>query len=112
MQRKVVARYGTVRERVGIMLGASASRSSGVDRPRVRRRGPDGARIDAAIDSHRRAATRAQRTVALSFSPARSWPASPTPLVVWVGVWLGVNGEITVGRLLAFLFLVTCSSDR
>jgi hypothetical protein len=87
------------------VVGASTVRAYGVE-------GRTGARIDAAIDSHRRAATRAQRTVALSFSSGEIMAGTANALVVVVGVWLGVNGEITVGRLLAFLFLVTCSSDR
>jgi putative ABC transport system ATP-binding protein len=107
MQRKVSLAYGTVRERVGIMLGAVSESVVGASTVRAYGvEGRTGARIDAAIDSHRRAATRAQRTVALSFSSGEIMAGTANALVVVVGVWLGVNGEITVGRLLAFLFLV------
>ena len=106
-QRKVSAAYGLVRERVGLMLGAISE--SVVGASTVRAYGVEartGGRIDAAIDEHRSAATRAQRVVALSYSSGELVSGTANAAVVVAGVWLGVGGDITVGQLLAFLFLV------
>ncbi|HEX2362991.1 MAG TPA: ABC transporter ATP-binding protein, partial [Jiangellaceae bacterium] len=64
-------------------------------------------RIDAAVDRHRLAATRAQKLVAMSFSTGEVIAGIANATVVVVGVLLGLAGEITLGGLLAFLFLVT-----
>src|SRR5215210_3714964 len=77
-QRRVSAAYGQVRERVG-----------------------------GAIERHRSAATRAQALVALTFSTGEVVAGVANSLVVAVGVLLGIDGELTLGELLAFLFLVT-----
>ena len=106
-QRKVSAAYGVVRERVGLMLGAISE--SVVGAPTVRAYGVEArtaGRIDVAIDQHRRAATRAQRVVALSYSSGELVSGTANAAVVVAGVWLSVRGEISVGELLAFLFLV------
>jgi putative ABC transport system ATP-binding protein len=107
-QRRVAAAYGRVRERVGAMLGAVSE--SVVGASTVRAYGVEhrtATRIDTAIDRHRHAATRAQRTVALTFSTGEIVAGLANALVIVVGVQLGVDGDITVGRLLAFIFLVT-----
>ncbi|MDP9416455.1 MAG: ABC transporter ATP-binding protein/permease [Actinomycetota bacterium] len=108
LQRRVGAAYGVVRERVGALLaavgesvvGAAVIRAYGVEDRTAER-------IDTAIDRQRAAATRAQRIVALSFSAGEVVAGIATAAVVAVGVWLGVAGRITLGELLAFLFLVT-----
>jgi putative ABC transport system ATP-binding protein len=64
-------------------------------------------RIDDAVDQHRAAATRAQRLVAFSFTTGEIVAGLANATVVVVGVLLGLAGELTLGRLLAFLFLIT-----
>ncbi|MDP9393693.1 MAG: ABC transporter ATP-binding protein/permease [Actinomycetota bacterium] len=108
MQRRVSKAYGAVRERVGAVLaavsesvvGASTVRAYGIEDRTARR-------IDTAVDAQRAAATRAQRLVALSFSSGEVVAGIANAAVVVVGVLLGVGGDLTVGELLAFLFLVT-----
>jgi ATP-binding cassette, subfamily B, bacterial len=107
-QRMVSAAYSVVRERVGAMLGAISESVVGAQAVRayaIEQRTQQ--RIDQAVESHRWAATRAQKLVALTFSTGEIVAAVATSAVVVVGVLLGVAGELTLGRLLAFLFLVT-----
>ena len=107
-QRHVSAAYGTVRERVGGMLAAVAE--SVVGAPVVRAYGVEARtqrRIDTAVSEHQRAATKAQTLVALTFSTGEVAAGLANASVVVVGVLLGIDGEITLGELLAFLFLVT-----
>ena len=107
-QRKVSAAYTGVRERVGDLLGsvsesvvgASVVRSYGIE-------GRTAERIDTAIENHRKAATRAQMLVGLTFSTGEVVAGFANAAVVMVGVALGVGGHLTLGELLAFLFLVT-----
>lgn len=106
-QRRVSAAYGAVRERVGDLLGAVSE--SVVGASTVRAYGIEertGQRIDTAIEQHRRAATRAQALVALTFSTGELVAGLANAGVVVVGVLLGVDGQLTLGELLAFLFLV------
>jgi putative ABC transport system ATP-binding protein len=107
-QRRVSAAYGRVRERVGELLGAVSE--SVVGASTVRAYGIEdrtGRRIDRAIERHRSAATRAQALVAGTFSTGEVVAGIANAAVVVVGVQLGVDGDITLGQLLAFLFLVT-----
>lgn len=106
-QRRVSTAYTRVRERVGDMLGAVSE--SVVGAATIRAYGVEdrtATRIDTAIDAHRSASTRAQTAVALSFSTGEVVSGIANAAVVLVGVQLGVAGDITLGRLLAFLFLV------
>jgi ATP-binding cassette, subfamily B, bacterial len=107
-QRKVSAAYSVVRERVGAMLGAISESVVGAEVVRayaIEDRTQE--RIDATVDRHRVAATRAQKLVAMSFSTGEVVAGIANAAVVVVGVLLGLAGELTVGGLLAFLFLVT-----
>jgi ATP-binding cassette subfamily B protein len=106
-QRRVSGAYGVVRERVGELLGAVSESVVGASTVRayaIEER--TGARIDAAIDRHRRAATRAQGLVALTFSTGEIVAGLANAAVVVLGVQLGLDGDITLGELFAFLFLV------
>ncbi|QOR72318.1 ABC transporter ATP-binding protein [Ruania alkalisoli] len=106
-QRALSRAYGEVRERVGIMLGrisesvvgAQTIRAYGADERTQRR-------VDTAIDDHRRSAVRAQTLAAVAFSAGVLLSGLALAAVVVVGTMLGIGGEITVGGLLAFLFLV------
>lgn len=107
MQRIVSAAYGRVRERVGDMLGAVSESVVGADTIRAyavehRTQG----RIDATVEAHRRDAVRAQIVVALTFSSGVLVSGLVVAAVVVGGTLLGVGGGITLGELLAFLFLV------
>jgi ABC-type multidrug transport system fused ATPase/permease subunit len=102
-QRRLAAAYGVVRRRLGEMLavigeaivGAEVIRAYGVA-------GRTSVRLDAAIDGHRVAQQRAIRTSVLSFSTGELAAG-----LALLGVQLGVGGDLTVGQLTAFLFLVT-----
>lgn len=107
-QKRVSHAYGVVRERVGDLLGAVSE--SVVGASTVRAYGIEdrtGRRIERAIEEHRSAATRAQGLVALTFSSGEIVAGVANAAVVVVGVILGVDGDLTLGELLAFLFLVT-----
>jgi putative ABC transport system ATP-binding protein len=107
-QRTVSAAYGTVRERVGDLLGAVSESVVGASTVRAYAiEDRTGRRIDEAIDRHRAAATRAQALVALTFSTGEVVAGVANAAVVVVGVLLGIDGDLTLGELLAFLFLVT-----
>jgi ATP-binding cassette subfamily B protein len=106
-QRRVNGAYTAVRERVGGMLAAVSEAVVGAETvrayaitDRVQRR------VDASIAATRDAMVRAQRLVSLVFAGGVLASNVVLCAVVVVGTWLGVAGEISVGRLLAFLFLV------
>ncbi len=107
LQRGVNRRYAAVRERYGAMLGAVSEavvgaetiRAYGVSERTQRR-------VDAAVAATRRAMVRAQTLVAVVFSSGVLVANLVLAVVVVAGTWLGVAGELTVGRVLAFLFLV------
>jgi putative ABC transport system ATP-binding protein len=106
--QKIVSRaYGAVRERVGDMLGSVSESVVGAETIRaygVAARTQE--RIDAAVGAHARAAIRAQVLVAFSFSTGVLLSGLVVAAVVGVGTWLGVAGRLTLGQLLAFLFIV------
>ncbi|MDQ1625476.1 MAG: ATP-binding cassette, subfamily bacterial [Actinomycetota bacterium] len=107
-QQRVSSAYNLVRERVGDMLGAVSESVVGASTVRayaIERR--TGERIDLAIERHRSAATRAQGLVALTFSTGEVVAGLANAAVIVVGVLLGIDGQLTLGELLAFLFLVT-----
>jgi ATP-binding cassette subfamily B protein len=107
-QKRLSRRYTAVRERVGAMLaavaesvvGAGVIRAYGVQ-ARTKRR------IDDAIEANRQAQYRAQQTNVISFVTGEIATALATAGTVVVGVILGVHGQLTLGQLTAFLFLVT-----
>ena len=107
-QRRVSMAYGLVRERVGDLLGAVSESVVGASTVRAYAiEGRTGERIDGAIERHRSSATRAQMLVALTFSTGEVVAGLANAAVVIVGVKLGIGGDLTLGELLAFLFLVT-----
>jgi ATP-binding cassette subfamily B protein len=99
--------YTTVRERVGDMLaaiseavvGAATIRAYGVEDRTAER-------IDVAVEDHRRAAVRAQTRAVLAFTTGQLVSGLTTAVVIVIGTLLAVNGSLTLGELLAFLFLV------
>ncbi|QEO14841.1 ABC transporter ATP-binding protein [Agromyces intestinalis] len=118
-QRRVAAGYRRVRRDVGAMLsviaetivGAAVIRSTGAS-DRIQER------VDAAIDRTRDTQVRTLRPLAVSFSLGELVGGLSTALVVVVGVLLSTDayrdsalhgwfGSLTVGELLAFVFLIT-----
>jgi putative ABC transport system ATP-binding protein len=109
LQKRLAAAYGTVRERIGDLLGAVSESVVGAQTVRayaVEDRTAE--RIDGAIDRHYRSAVRAQKTTVLVFTTGELVAALANAAVVVAGVLLGVGGHgLTAGKLVAFLFLVT-----
>ncbi|WP_395106913.1 ABC transporter ATP-binding protein [Actinomadura sp. SCN-SB] len=107
-QRLISAAYMRVRERMGDLLaavsesvvGAAVIRAYGSEERTARR-------VDETVDQHRKAQTRAQGLVALTFPSSELVAALATAGVVVAGTLLGVGGQLSAGRLIAFLFLVT-----
>ncbi|GEL97516.1 ABC transporter ATP-binding protein [Cellulomonas terrae] len=107
LQKRVNARYTAVRERVGAMLGAISEAVVGAETIRaygVAERTQR--RIDAAVAATRASMVRAQNLVAVVFSSGVLVANLVLAVVVVAGTYLGIAGEMSVGRLLAFLFLV------
>ncbi len=106
-QRRLAAAYGTVRERMGALLGAIAEsvvgagviRAYGVQDRTARR-------LDDAIEGYRSSQYTALRNSVTVFSFGELTAGLANAAVVVVGVLLGVGGRLTVGELTAFLFLV------
>lgn len=99
--------YTGVRERVGDLLaavsesvvGAATIRAYGVeDRTAVR--------IDRAIEAHRSASIRAQVRSVIAFSSGQLVAGLTLAVVLVVGTLQAASGHLTLGQLLAFLFLV------
>ncbi len=107
-QKRLTVAYLIVRERVGRLLGVLAETVVGA--PVVRAYGIEPrtqSRLDTAIEEHRRAAVRAG-SLSSGFSGAGEvFGALATAVAVVAGVFLGVDGQVTPGVVLAFLFLIT-----
>ncbi|NUU21613.1 MAG: ABC transporter ATP-binding protein [Streptomycetaceae bacterium] len=107
-QKRVAAAADAVRVHAGRMLGAISEPVVGASIVRAHAiEDRTAARIDDAIDGHRVAQTRAQTLVALTFPMGEVAVGVANAVVVVVGVLLGVDGQLTLGELVAFLFLVT-----
>jgi len=107
-QRWLSGAYTRVRERTGDML--SAVSESVVGAAVIRAHGSEARtaeRLDVAIDANKAAQARTQRIVATVFPLTEIVAAVALAAVVLVGVRLGLAGDITKGRLVAFLFLIT-----
>ena len=99
--------YTTVRERVGDMLAGISEAVVGAATIRaycVEDRTAE--RIDVAVEEHRRAAVRAQTRAVMAFTTGQLVSGLTTAVVIVAGTLLAVNGSLTLGELLAFLFLV------
>ena len=108
LQKLLSKAYLRVRERTGDMLGAvgeavmgaSVIRAHGTERRTAQR-------IDDSVLATRSAQVRAQQ-LSMAVSPfAEMVAALGNAAVVLVGVWLGIDGGLTAGQLIAFLFLMT-----
>jgi ATP-binding cassette, subfamily B, bacterial len=107
MQRKVVVAWDTVRTRVGEVLaaisesiqGAAVIRAYGVQDQAQRR-------VMAAVERRRRAEVRAGTLGAVFFPSGELFAVLTTGAVLLVGMALGPAGGLSVGKLVAFAFLV------
>jgi ATP-binding cassette, subfamily B, bacterial len=107
-QRRLSEAYGVVRRQVGHLLSAISEPVVGAAVVRsyaIEHRTQD--RIDTAIDKHRAASTKAQGLTAFSFSLGGISAGLANAGVLIFGVLLGLAGDITPGKVLAFAFLVT-----
>ena len=103
----VGAAFTLVRERVGELLAAVSE--SVVGAATIRAYGIEdrtAARIDVAIENHRRAAVSAQIKATSAFTSGQLVSGLTTAVVIVTGTVLAVHGQLTLGELLAFLFLV------
>ena len=106
-QARLDRAYLVVRERVGrllavlaeVVVGAPVIRAYGIEQ-RIRRR------LGEAIEAHRQAGVEAGRLSAVFSGAAETLSGLVLAAVAVVGTILAVNDLITVGRVLAFLFLV------
>ena len=107
-QRWLSGAYTTVRERTGDMLAAVSESVVGaaVIRAHASER-RTAARIDTTVNATRTAQIRAQTIVGTVFPLTEIVAALAIAGVVLLGVRLGLSGDITAGRLVAFLFLIT-----
>ncbi|MPZ74289.1 MAG: ATP-binding cassette domain-containing protein [Nitriliruptorales bacterium] len=107
-QRRLSSAYDLVRRRVGELMTAIAESVVGaaVIRAYYIQERTD-RRIDQAVDREYTAQRRAARLSTTMFSTAEIFSGIATAVVVVVGVRLGVAGDLSEGRLVAFLFLVT-----
>ena len=99
--------YTQVRARVGDLLSAISESVVGAET--IRAYGVEertAARVDAAVEAHRRAAIMAQQRSVYAFTAGQAMSGLTTAVVVVVGTWLAVHGRVSVGELTAFLFLV------
>ncbi|MEU8611285.1 ABC transporter ATP-binding protein [Actinoplanes sp. NPDC048791] len=107
-QKRLAGVYRIVRERTGVMLGAVAESVVGATVIRAYGvAGRTGQRLDTSIDNLRVAQQKALRTSVISFSTGELAAGVALAAVVVVGLLLGVDGGLSVGKLTAFLFLVT-----
>ncbi|PSK86558.1 putative ABC transport system ATP-binding protein [Murinocardiopsis flavida] len=108
LQKLLSRAYLKVRENTGDMLGAIGETVMGAAVIRAHATEERTARrIDTTVLATRAAQVKAQR-LSIAVSPVSEVVAAlATAAVIIIGVLLGVAGEITPGRLVAFLFLVT-----
>ena len=105
--RAMSAAYDRVRASVGEMLaviaepvvGASVVRSYGIEKRTQ-------ARIDEAVGSNYRLNVRAQAITSGTFGSAVVVGGIANAAVLAIGVWLGIVAELSMGTVVAFIFLV------
>jgi ATP-binding cassette subfamily B protein len=107
-QKKISRAYLVVRERMGDLLAAVSEAVVGASVIKAyAAEGRTAERVDLAVERGKRAQTRAQALVAMTFPLSEVVAAVATAAVVVCGVLLGVGGSISAGELVAFMFLVT-----
>jgi ATP-binding cassette subfamily B protein len=107
-QAKLSIAYRAVRERIGELLGAISE--SVVGAPVIRAYGAQARtaqRVDEAVSRTRQAQTKAQTIAAATFCSGEITTALANSGVIVVGILLATHGQLSLGRLVGFLFLVT-----
>jgi ATP-binding cassette subfamily B protein len=107
-QKRLALAYAETRRRIGHMLGAISE--SVVGAPIIRAYGTSARtakKLDQSIDDFRQAQRRGLFMSVMSFSTGELAAAVALAAVVITGANLGVAGQLTLGQLTAFLFLVT-----
>ena len=108
LQQQLAKAYAMVREKIGIMLGAISEAVVGA--PVIRAYGVQALtskRVDKSVEDFRFAQFKALKRSVLSSSTGETFNGLALSVVIVTGVYLGVSGDLTVGQLTAFLFLVT-----
>lgn len=106
-QRAVNRAFTAVRAKMGAMLGAVSEAVVGASTVTAYGIGESTRRkIDSAIDDHKRSGIDAMKKVAFSFSAGVFAANLVLVIVIVAGTYLGVAGEISPGKLVAYLFLV------
>ena len=107
LQRRVARRYAVVRERYGDVLAGVSESVVGAETIRAHAAAErTWRRLDRAVGNHRDAAVRAQIATATTSSLGLATNGIVTVAVLVGGTLLGLAGDITLGRLLAFLFII------
>ena len=107
LQRRVARRYGLVRERYGEVLARVSESVVGAETIRAHAAAQrTWARLDTAVEGHRHAAVRAQVATATTSALGLATNALVTCAVLVGGTLLGLAGDLSLGRLLAFFFIV------
>ncbi len=105
---RMTAAYARVRRSVGDMLSVVAEPVVGATIVRAHAiEARTQARVDGAIEANYRRQVEAQRLVAVTFASAGVAGGLASAGVVVVGVWLGVAGQMSIGTVVAFAFLVS-----
>ncbi len=108
VQQQMTVRYARVRATVGDMLAVIAEPVVGAQVVRAHAvEARTQARIDGAIDTNLRANVSAQRLVAVTFASAGIAGGLANGAVIVLGVWLALRGDLSVGSVIAFAFLVS-----
>lgn len=107
LQRRVARRYAVVREHYGSVLARVSESVVGAETIRAHAAAPrTRARLDAAVEDHRSAAVRAQVATATTSALGLATNGLVTCAVLVGGTLLGLVGDLSLGRLLAFFFII------
>lgn len=106
-QRILQRAYDRVRERVADSMSAISEAISGIEVVRAYGMEPQlSERVHEKVDEQFRAEFKTYRFSATLFSSAELFAGIITAIVIAAGVIIGVDGGVTLGTLVAFLFLV------
>ncbi len=107
-QKQLARAYAETRRKIGNMLAVISEAVVGA--PIIRSYGVaarTSQRLDTSIEEFRQAQRKALFKSVMSFSTGEIAAALALAAVVVVGAQLGIGGELSMGQLVAFLFLVT-----
>ncbi|ALJ22211.1 multidrug ABC transporter ATP-binding protein [Microbacterium sp. No. 7] len=108
VQRMLAASYAAARRAIGRMTASIAESVVGIGTVRshaIEQRIEQ--RIDRSIAEFQAVSTRSQTVSVLVFTSGGLAAGVANALIVLVGIWLGIQGRVTSGEVLAFVFLAT-----